>query len=550
MLKKAHIVSLATFLLRTVAVVAAMAVPPCAFGQISMSFAPGSRSPGSAVPLNLSMSDPSGAHPTSLQWTLTYSSTDFSGVNVAAGTAATAAGKGITCNNTVAGTSTCVISGLNQTAISAGLVATVTLTVSPSTINTSSSVPFTTGMASSASGGLLSSINTGTTVTIVQAPTPTLTGVSCSPSTVSGGQSSICTVTLSSNVRSGSIAVGLSENISLVSMPTSVTVLLNNSSATFTATTSTTSTTTGVTITAIAGAVSKTTVLTVSAACTYTLTPNTRLFTSAGGSTTVTVTAGTGCAWTATTDSASWVTLPGGSVTGNGNGSFVYSVVLNLTSARLGKITVGNASFKVMEGGLLSLVPFNDILPSDPFFDYVSLMSSYGITVGCQTSPPLYCGSTPATRAQMAVFIVRGLDLALGTSLTFPPVAIFQDVPSSGVPDSIYFSFVQRISQLGITAGCQTTPALYCPDTSITQAQMAVFMIRAWMLANNLTTFTYSPTPHFTDVATTDIYFSYIQKMAELGFWTGCTATTYCENNPVSRDQMAPMILRSMLGAP
>ena len=79
---------------------------------------------------------------------------------------------------------------------------------------------------------------------------------------------------------------------------------------------------------------------------------------------------------------------------------------------------------------------------------------------------------------------------------------------------------------------------------------MAVFMIVAWMKANNLTTFTYPTTPYFTDVPATDPFFKFIQKMAQMGFWTGCTATTYCENSAVTRDQMAPMVMRAEIGAP
>ena len=94
---------------------------------------------------------------------------------------------------------------------------------------------------------------------------------------------------------------------------------------------------------------------------------------------------------------------------------------------------------------------------TDPYFDYVSLMSNYGITAGCQTSPLLYCPGTPVTRAQMSVFVVAGLNLALGTSLTYPPNCVFQDVPATGAPDSVYFPFVQRIAQLGIAAGCQSS---------------------------------------------------------------------------------------------
>jgi hypothetical protein len=146
----------------------------------------------------------------------------------------------------------------------------------------------------------------------------------------------------------------------------------------------------------------------------------------------------------------------------------------------------------------------------------------------------------------MSVFMVAALDRALGTSLTYTQTPYFQDVPSN----NNYFPFVQRIKDLGITAGCSTNPPLFCPDTSIPHGQMAVFMIVSWMLANNLTTFSYTTTPYFTDVASTDPYFKFVQKMRDMGFWNGCSSTLYCESNAVTRGQMAPMILRSMLGAP
>ena len=282
--------------------------------------------------------------------------------------------------------------------------------------------------------------------------------------------------------------------------------------------------------------------------CTFAAAPAGVLIGYAGGPASVSVTAGTGCAWTATSN-ASWLTITSGS-SGTGNGTISFAGSSNVGTPQLAYITFANQRVGVMQGGSPSSQVFNDVPPSDPYFDYVSLMSTYGITAGCQASPPLYCPNTPVTRAQMAVFVVAGLNLALGTSLTYPPTAYFQDVPSTGAPDSIYFPFVQRIAQLGITAGCQASPAFYCPDESITQGQIAVFMIVAWMLANNLMTFTYPPTPYFTDVPSTDIYFKFVQKMAQLGFWTGCGGGSYCESSAVSRDQMAPMIMRAMMGAP
>ncbi|MEO7142267.1 MAG: hypothetical protein ABI165_02065, partial [Bryobacteraceae bacterium] len=261
------------------------------------------------------------------------------------------------------------------------------------------------------------------------------------------------------------------------------------------------------------------------ATCTVAVIPASRLIVSGGGSTNVNVLDGSGCSWTATTYSPSWITLSGS--TGSGNGTLSYTAAMNLGEARMGTVVVGGQSFNVLQGGQPSIQPFTDVLPTDPYFDYVTLMSAWGIASGCNATPAQYCPGDPATLSQMAVVIVNALSAA----------------GISGVP---YFQYLQNFSGAGIVAGCPSS----CPDANVTQGQMAIFMIRAWMLANNLTSFTYTPAPYFTDVPTTDIYFSFIQKMRDLGFWTGCSATQYCESSNVTRDQMAALILRSIVGAP
>ena len=277
--------------------------------------------------------------------------------------------------------------------------------------------------------------------------------------------------------------------------------------------------------------------------CTFDVSPSAVLVGSAGGTGAFNVVTQPDCAWSATT--VPWfLSFSGG---GTGSTSLTFNADVNPGLARMGSILFeGNRTLNVMEGGQPSNQLFNDVSPSDPYFDYVSLMSTNGITAGCSTTPALYCPGTPVTRAQMSVFIVAAINRALGTSLTYTQTPYFQDVPST----STYFPFVQRIKDLGITAGCSTTPALFCPDESISEGQMAVFMIVGWMLENNLSTFTYTTTPYFTDVQPGDSYFKFVQKMRDLGIWTGCSQTLYCESSAVTRDQMAPMIMRSLLGAP
>ena len=72
---------------------------------------------------------------------------------------------------------------------------------------------------------------------------------------------------------------------------------------------------------------------------------------------------------------------------------------------------------------------------------------------------------------------------------------------------------------------------------------MAVFIIRSVLGGD---TFTFQAAPLFTDVPTTHVFFKYIQKMKELGSTSGCTTTTYCPEDPVTRGQMAVFLARAL----
>ena len=279
--------------------------------------------------------------------------------------------------------------------------------------------------------------------------------------------------------------------------------------------------------------------------CNPTMVPTTRSFPVGGGSTTSLVATGPGCNWTATTTSPTWITLNGNS--GTGNGSFTLTTAANLTGqARMGAVSVGSQSFKAMEGGSMPI--FNDVPLGTQYFDYIALMYALGVTAGCQASPLIYCPTSPVTRAEMAVFLISALEGINHAAGGLPPVytttPYFTDVPVTNQ----FFPFVQRLADLGITNGCTTTT--FCPDQSINQGQMAKFAIIGWMQYNNLTSFTFTETPYFTDVPSTDTFFSYIQKMMDMGFWTGCGGGLYCETSSVTRGQMAPLVLRSVVGAP
>jgi hypothetical protein len=63
-----------------------------------------------------------------------------------------------------------------------------------------------------------------------------------------------------------------------------------------------------------------------------------------------------------------------------------------------------------------------------------------------------------------------------GDNFPYPTTQIFNDVPATD-PN---FSFVQKMSELGLTNGCSATPALFCPNAALTRDMTAVFLVRAF----------------------------------------------------------------------
>ncbi len=119
---------------------------------------------------------------------------------------------------------------------------------------------------------------------------------------------------------------------------------------------------------------------------------------------------------------------------------------------------------------------FEDVLAGSFNANYIQGLVDDGITAGCSEMPPLYCPDVPVTRAQMAVFVWKAGHGSEPPPPCTPP-GTFADVPC---PGGFAVDFVEGIFAEGITVGCDAgPPALYCPDASITNAELAVFLVRA-----------------------------------------------------------------------
>jgi hypothetical protein len=196
--------------------------------------------------------------------------------------------------------------------------------------------------------------------------------------------------------------------------------------------------------------------------CSYSINQNSQSFPSPAGGGSVNVTAGAGCGWTAVSNNG-WITITGGA-NGTGNGTVTYSMTANTTTAnRIGTITVAGLTYTIYQG-----VTFADVPTSHPFYNEISKLSARGVTLGCGGGN--FCPNSQVTREQMAAFIIR----ALGEfNPPAPPSQRFSDVP----PTNPFYNFIDRMAALNITLGCGG--GNYCPSSTVTREQMSAFIIRA-----------------------------------------------------------------------
>jgi hypothetical protein len=95
----------------------------------------------------------------------------------------------------------------------------------------------------------------------------------------------------------------------------------------------------------------------------------------------------------------------------------------------------------------------------------INRLAKAGLTSGCGTRR--YCPSGTVSRAQMATFLARVLDLSKS------PKDYFRDDESSSHEASI-----NKIARAGLTSGCAKNR--YCPSGVVTRGQMAAFLHRTF----------------------------------------------------------------------
>ncbi|MBL8213639.1 MAG: S-layer homology domain-containing protein, partial [Bryobacterales bacterium] len=115
---------------------------------------------------------------------------------------------------------------------------------------------------------------------------------------------------------------------------------------------------------------------------------------------------------------------------------------------------------------------FNDVPPTHPHFRFVQKHAELSVTQGCGNGR--FCPDQILTRGELAALLARaGARVTPAANLYPPAIQYFQDV-SQAAP---FFAPIQKMRQWGIANGCDTVN--YCPNESVTRAQIAVMIVRA-----------------------------------------------------------------------
>jgi hypothetical protein len=170
--------------------------------------------------------------------------------------------------------------------------------------------------------------------------------------------------------------------------------------------------------------------------------------------------------------------------------------------------------------------PFTDIGDSKFRSDIVWVYER-NITVGC--AEDRYCPKGLVTRAQMATFLSRALRLPAATR------DFFTDDTGNK-----HEARINALAKAGITVGCSAVR--FCPDGTVTRAQMATFIVRGFKLGPAVR-------DYFTDDAD-DKHEARINALAQAGVTRGCGTTRYCPAGAVNREQMAAFLHRALAPGP
>jgi hypothetical protein len=160
----------------------------------------------------------------------------------------------------------------------------------------------------------------------------------------------------------------------------------------------------------------------------------------------------------------------------------------------------------------------------------IEALHAAGVTNGCTVSPARFCPGEEVSRAAMAAFLYRALGLQ-------PSEATNLYMDDDGSP---FETEIDALTVAGITTGCGN--GLFCPDRSVTRAEMATFLVRSFLGEIDGA----DPVPDAFADDDGSVHEADIDRIAAMGITLGCAEGMFCPHDPVTRGEMASFLTRAM----
>jgi Leucine-rich repeat (LRR) protein len=120
----------------------------------------------------------------------------------------------------------------------------------------------------------------------------------------------------------------------------------------------------------------------------------------------------------------------------------------------------------------------------------------------------------------------------------------FEDVPETHWA----YDWIDRLYNAGVTSGCSQSPPLYCPEQSVTRAEMAKFLLKG-VHGGEYQAPPVGESTGFDDVPADNWAADWITQLANEGITSGCGDGNYCPDDDVTRAEMAKFLLTAKHGA-
>ena len=187
--------------------------------------------------------------------------------------------------------------------------------------------------------------------------------------------------------------------------------------------------------------------------------------------------------------------------------------------------------------------------PNGPTYTITDASANYGTIPGfssasCTATGDCYSVANVTATRPAAHWDSTALETVPPGGLHYKTWTLHVGDSFADVPGGPFYRFIETLLHRGVTGGC--TPTAYCPSASVTRGQMAVFVLIAKEGASYVPPGCVAGTEDFADVPASSPFCRWVEELNFRGVVSGCGGGNYCPSAPVTREQMAIFVLRSL----